>query len=123
MSTGEKVLKSLKKSSKKSRELSDDLGIAQTAVGFHLTKLKKEGKVWNENGVWGYVHRFPDASPMFEEDEFGPVTITDEDKTVLKKEPEPSIRLLLLAAQEGINEALARLDALENTLLGRTESL
>jgi predicted transcriptional regulator len=117
MSTRDKVIEMLGQRNMHPKHMAPLLGIKQNSVSFHLSALKRDNLATSEKGIWRLTNGVERLAESV-------IVETNQDKVPaqpMEAEP-PSIRLLLYAAREGIDEALARLDAVESSLLGRTES-
>lgn len=97
------------------KEVGEYIGIKTNTVSYHTGKLKKEGLLTTTKN--GSLKRIPYPGVDAETE-----VVVEPEPTTEIEPPPTSIRLLLLAAREGIDEALARMDALETALLGGTES-
>ena len=103
-----RILESIRRSEGLSRtDIAERLKVNPASVGYHLTKLRKDGTLILDDGLW-HIN-------MGEE----PVKRTKIVEPVPEPEPhEPSVKLLLYAAQSAIAEAIAKIEDIEALVSG-----
>jgi DNA-binding transcriptional ArsR family regulator len=87
-------------------ELASATAMTNTAIGYHLTQMRKKGQIESKKGKWQAVKKkVPTIAPAVE-----PVLVD--------AEPEPSLMILLVAARTAMDEAIHRLEEVEAKMLG-----